>query len=575
MGVTRRRAAGEAHRSYLSLQRRLSHRISQQISDETGRLPAHIQAYYLEYLRDVEAYEKVVPRSALLRAVASAGIVLGGDYHSFDQAKKVHLRILRRVRKRRPRIVLALECFRAEHQELLDDWTVGRIDEAELLSETRWRESWGFDWHPYRELLLWAASHDLELLAMDQPLGPQRRTLAGRDRFMAEVLAGRLEEGRDKPLIYAVVGDWHLARSHLPAAVQARTRSWPLLIYQNCEAIYWKLASEGLEQATDVVRLRRGAYCVVNATPFVKLASYALWSGRREEATALAERGALASASPSLPFTEREGWARETADLTDAISFMVDSIARFLDVEVTVDFTLFTPEDDLLIHRLIKELGSAGPDFFHHVAIAMYYGRTFYLPPLRAIYVGRALANQLADAAAIYVHHQLSGDQRLARVGCRGFYVRVLRETATFVGAKVINHKRPYMRRADYERIRQEAQGRRLRGLPREKSLIAKYYLQHRAMEKRMRRGGRPTPATARVYRLPPVVRWGVTRGLGQALGHKLYETLVHARLEKAEIADLFRIPFSDHRDPRALYLRLVERTRRVRTSVPSRDERL
>ena len=568
-----------AREELFRFQRRLARQIERDLAETGGRLPAGLRRYYLEYLRDVSSYQAVVTRRELLEAAARARIVLGGDYHSFDQSKKTHVRILRRLARRDRPVVLALECIAADHQDELLEYVGGTLPESDLLHRIGYGSSWGFDWSPYRQLLDTAREHGLAVAAVDLPRDARRRDLSTRDRFMADMVAAAARDHADA-VVYLVVGDWHLARGHLPQALRRRHRDVaPLLIvHQNADSIYWRLAAKGLEQSAEVVRIRARTYCVVNATPLVKLASQALWEGRRADATSLAREGARRGTSRTMPWLDgptADAEADTDVDLSDTISLFARAISDLFELRVTVDFTLFTAGDAEILPRLIVELADRGPEFFHEIGVLMYYGRSFYVPALRAIYLGGPTINQMADVASTYVYHAASGADALPARPADAFYTRVLRETLTFLGARTINPKRPHQRRADYESVARAGRGRRLQGAPRERLLVARGYLRHRQIEKRMLGGGRRPPSTLSLFHLKPVLRWGLTRGLGQALGHKLHQALLEGVVSNDEVEALYRGDWLDADAALDRYLALVRRTRHLPTTVRRRDQRL
>ena len=81
----------------------------------------------------------------------------------------------------------------------------------------------------------------------------------------------------DQTLI-VLFGESHLASNHLPARVRTlrgrkQTRLRELLVFQNIDALYWKLQEGGFDD-TRAVQVREACYCVFNATPIEKYESF-------------------------------------------------------------------------------------------------------------------------------------------------------------------------------------------------------------------------------------------------------------------------------------------------------------
>src|SRR5262249_43155863 len=85
------------------------------------------------------------------------------------------------------------------------------------------------------------------------------------------------------------IGELHIAPPHLPRVVDAAlhkrglgTRR-ALVVYQNCEEIYWQLTARGLEHEVEVVKVREGEWCVVNTPPIIAQQSFLNWLDADDE----------------------------------------------------------------------------------------------------------------------------------------------------------------------------------------------------------------------------------------------------------------------------------------------------
>ena len=59
--------------------------------------------------------------------------------------------------------------FPASDQNALDDWTAGTLSEPEFLERVDWYGGWGYDWDYYREILLFARTNSIPLVALNAP----------------------------------------------------------------------------------------------------------------------------------------------------------------------------------------------------------------------------------------------------------------------------------------------------------------------------------------------------------------------------------------------------------------------
>jgi hypothetical protein len=62
-----------------------------------------------------------------------------------------------------------MEMFQRPFQKVLDDYIGGKIAEAEFLKGTEYFKRWGFDYHLYRPILLYARSENIPVIALNIP----------------------------------------------------------------------------------------------------------------------------------------------------------------------------------------------------------------------------------------------------------------------------------------------------------------------------------------------------------------------------------------------------------------------
>jgi hypothetical protein len=98
-------------------------------------------------------------------------------------------RIFSELYQRDPTIGVGFEMFQTPFQNVLDDWTAGRIDETTLRRESEWDERWGFDFRLYRPILEFVRTRHIPAYALNAPQEITRTV--GRDG-----VAGLSEEQR-------------------------------------------------------------------------------------------------------------------------------------------------------------------------------------------------------------------------------------------------------------------------------------------------------------------------------------------------------------------------------------------
>ena len=96
--------------------------------------------------------------------------------------------------------------FREPQQAVLDRWVKGELTELEFLKASKWYETWGFDFGAYRDLLLFAKEHRIDVVALNPPKELQeaiRRT--GLDNVPEDLRRNLPEIGETDPWQRAVL----------------------------------------------------------------------------------------------------------------------------------------------------------------------------------------------------------------------------------------------------------------------------------------------------------------------------------------------------------------------------------
>lgn len=505
---------------HLALFRRQKAQIARSIDGQTSAF----RAYEARYQRRTATFEKTLGLRDVHRRLLSADIVYVGDYHTLDQAQQSYLSLVEKAVASGRRVVLALECVQGRHQAALDSYLAGRLPERELLEQLG-HLSEGFHlWSGARALLSYARRHRLSVLGIDRRARGEE-ALSVRDTYAAERIA-RVARAEDKPLVMVLMGQYHVAPCHLPSRVDAKlpksTARQSLVIYQNCERIYWTLARAGKAGSVEAVELRDGSLCLLNTSPVVCQRSF-------------------------LDYLEAEAGDAPLREHSAAERFkeMASLLSRLLDLPVGAaldDVEVATAAHVSALSR-IQRRGSFSRVEIQQLKRHILSRESCYIPRARTAYLASMSLNHAAEEAAHFVRHCSVGEaMERPRRTSEAFYARCLEEALGFFGSKVINPRRNCAGTSEWaHRFGQ------LRGVDRQ---VAAFVLAHKAAE-----SGGPEEA----FTLLPLRRdrlfHGVSHALGYMLGEALYRAFDEGRVDRPQMRALFQDPFTD---PRALYMHWV-----------------
>jgi uncharacterized iron-regulated protein len=93
-----------------------------------------------------------------------------GETHDNLNDQRVELTVVRELHRRFPgKVAIGMEMFREPQQGALDRWVAGELTELEFLKESKWYETWGYDFGAYRDLLLFAKENRIDVIGLNPP----------------------------------------------------------------------------------------------------------------------------------------------------------------------------------------------------------------------------------------------------------------------------------------------------------------------------------------------------------------------------------------------------------------------
>ncbi|MBS2032979.1 MAG: ChaN family lipoprotein [Deltaproteobacteria bacterium] len=521
-------------RELVTLRRELYRRQQQLIRMTVAGYPADFPAYERAYLRRVRRFQRVARYDEVLEALERADVAYVGDYHTLKVAQRAFYKLAFHAAEIDRPLVLGLEFVDGRYQAALDAYLRGELDDAGLLHGIRYVEHQAFDvWPNFRPLLELARRLKLPVLALDHG-GFGANALRRRDEYAALRIHQALGQN-PKPRVLVLAGQLHVAPPHLPARVdeleRAEGRAPPrsLVVYQNCEALYWQLADRGLEQRVEAVRVREGEFCLINTSPILCQRSYLDWLEGDFD-------GESVEPSPEPRFKE-----------------MAQLVARFvgLDAEEALDSVEVHAAGDLSFLPALPRRGYSKREIAA-VKREVLSRESYYLPRAHVVYLANLSVNHAAEEATRVVRHFCAGDALLARRSrVDAFYLRCLEDALAFFGSKVVNDRRKTAHdRAWKQRLRADSLALRR---------VAEQVLAHRAFERGERSG------VARLFREPSAqIANTVTRALGTMLGDRLYYAMLAGKIAKPELRQLFLDPLVDEGAPMEAYFLLARKLARI-----------
>jgi hypothetical protein len=543
----------------MRIQRAMYDRLRDYARNYMGGLSPELKRYFLEYHREFQDFKSVSSKRELLAAFQNTNITFCGDYHTLSQAQRTVIRLLRdslpALRKRRKEPILLLEMVGPWNNKHIAQFLAGELGEAAFLKAIAFQKNWGFDWDNYRGLFEFARTEGIRIQGINGPRGGKKPpTLGMRDKFAAKIIADEAAKNKNAA-IFVLVGDLHLAQNHLPRQVKGelekrRLRRKTLIIHQNNERFYWKLAERGMEQFVDVLKVRDGIYCVMNTPPWVKLQTHLRWHE-------------LTMEGPRPPRPSEWDIAYEDIDRDEDVREAVQLIRRFFSLPEVADdaFSLVGPSD-LSFLGAIRDRRLLGPEDLRHLARYIDQFKSQFIPHASLIYLSSLSINHAAAQAAIYLHNRLTGFDRVFQKPSTDFYRFVWLEALGFLGSKIINHKRKCNGIKNLEGLSQMVTPKVRRHGPERLAELVTGHVRAEVKARGKRRSFRfPLPKTSSDLSTT-VFYYKAAKLLGALLGQALYSAVIEGNVPRDDVKALFLTPFHKKKDDaiRALYLSWIDR---------------
>ncbi|MBI4411621.1 MAG: ChaN family lipoprotein [Deltaproteobacteria bacterium] len=525
----------------LQLQKRIFRKNRRLIESSVIHSDKTFKAYERRYLNAVRRYQSVATIGEVEEAMAKARVIYVGDYHTLNQSQRSFLRVLRSFIQKTRHFCIGLEVIQSRHQEWLDKYVQGKISDRTFLKKVGFREHWFFDlWENFRPIFDFARYHRIPLYGIEASPG-LGASLEKRDAETARRIYGIYRKNPELK-IFVFIGDLHLAGRHLPLEVekifaQAGIPLKTVTLFQNGEAIYWKLADKKIEDQVIVVKISGNEFCRMHTPPIIAQQSYLNW-------------------------LEHEEGVFDYADAKQSFLDYVDRIAGFLSLKPgpeKEEVEVFTC-GDLSFLKKLKGSGKFSASELREIKRQILRSESYTIPKMKYVYIANVSVNHAAEEASHYLKYLSSGEE-LPRPMQDAFYANILHEAIGFFGSKIINHRRKCSRPSDFVKLlRYLTHNRRAlkgRGLEYRTAL---FFLEH---ERKARKGMPFHPNT--VKSLSVDLFLAVTHAIGYYLGERMFYRLLGGGLSKDYVRDLFCDSMEEEGEPVRRYFQLSERLKGVK----------
>lgn len=119
-------------------------------------------------------------------------IVLVGEHHATPAHHLAQLRVIRSLHEAGAMVVIGLEMFRRESQDVLDRWVAGSISPQQF--QAAFSDNWGFPWEEYRPVFEYARANTLAMIGLNVSRDITRQVARGGFQSLSEEQRGQLAD---------------------------------------------------------------------------------------------------------------------------------------------------------------------------------------------------------------------------------------------------------------------------------------------------------------------------------------------------------------------------------------------
>ena len=105
----------------------------------------------------------------MLKDLETHRVIYLGETHTSREDHNIQLAVIRGLYEKNPDLVIGMEMFDHSYQDVLDQWSAGKLDQKAFLQKVHWYANWRFDFSLYQEILDFIKTNQLRLVGLNVP----------------------------------------------------------------------------------------------------------------------------------------------------------------------------------------------------------------------------------------------------------------------------------------------------------------------------------------------------------------------------------------------------------------------
>jgi len=111
----------------------------------------------------------VVSFDELLEDLETRRVIYVGEKHTSQEDHKIQLAVIQALFKKFPDLAVGMEMFDQSYQDVLDQWSAGKLEKKEFLQKVHWYANWRYDFSLYEDILEFIKKNHIRLIGLNIP----------------------------------------------------------------------------------------------------------------------------------------------------------------------------------------------------------------------------------------------------------------------------------------------------------------------------------------------------------------------------------------------------------------------
>lgn len=122
----------------------------------------------LDAITDTATGELISP-SELAKRLADTKLLFIGEEHTNLEFHRVQLRVIEALHDAGREVMIGLEMYPYTQHTELENWTRGKLKEADFVKKSGWYETWSHHWGHYRDIFNYAQANKIAMYGINAP----------------------------------------------------------------------------------------------------------------------------------------------------------------------------------------------------------------------------------------------------------------------------------------------------------------------------------------------------------------------------------------------------------------------